>query len=154
MSTVPSLLPVVVQGRPVLAAYSPNERVHLTCPADTCTPSELKARTVTLAGDAGSAYRLGPAFFTEDQIASASALTSADPSMWDVFVTLDAAGARGLKAATSRALQHGSDGRIATIVNGRVVSAPVVRAAIGSGPIQLSGFTQQEAQHLADQLNA
>lgn len=151
--TVPSLLPVVVQGRPVFAVYGPNDDAHLTCLPGACPPADLNARTVTLAG-LGSKYRLGSAFFTEDQVTSASAVASADPATWDLDLTLDADGTRGLEAATKHALLQPLEGRIATVVDGRVVAAPVVQAVIDSGRIQLGGFTQAEAQHLADQLNA
>ena len=153
-STIPQQSSAVVQGRPVLTVYSPNDQVDLTCEADACTASDLSARTVTLAGDVGTKYRLGPAFFTQDQIASASAMSAADPSEWVMLVTLDADGKQGLLAATEQALHESPEARIATVVDGRVVAAPVVQAKINSGLIQLSGFTQQEAQDLANQLNA
>ncbi len=137
----------------MLQVYSPNDDADLTCPPDSCTPSDLDAPTVTLAG-VGSTYRLGPAFFTEDQVASASAVSPDDGLTWVVDLTLDADGTKGLESATNRALGVQPEGRIATVVDGRVVAAPVVRAAIDSGRIELSGFTHDEAQHLADQLNA
>jgi preprotein translocase subunit SecD len=153
-STTPQQSSAVVQGRPVVQVYSPNDQVDLTCEADACTASDLAARTVTLAGDVGSKYRLGPTFFTEEQVASASAMSAADPSEWVVLVTLDADGSRGLLAATKQALQQSPEARIAIVVNGRVDGAPVVHSKITSGLLQLSGFTQQEAQDLANQLNA
>jgi preprotein translocase subunit SecD len=153
-TTIPQTSSAVVQGRPVLAVYSPNDQVDLTCEADACTGSDLSAPTVTLAGDVGSKYRLGPTFFTEDQVASASAMQTVDPSEWVVLVTLDADGTQGMLAATKQALHESPEGRIATVVNGRVVAAPVVQAKINSGLIQLAGYTQQEAQDLANQLNA
>jgi preprotein translocase subunit SecD len=152
-SGTPSLRPAIVQGRPVLQVYSPNDDPDLTCPPDSCPPSDLDARTITLAGF-GSSYRLGPAFFTEDQVASASAVSPDDGLTWVVDLTLDTDGTQGLETATMHALGVQPEGQIATVVDGRVVAAPVVQAAIDSGRIELSGFTQDEAQHLADQLNA
>jgi preprotein translocase subunit SecD len=151
---VPSLLPVVVQGRPVLKVYNANDNVHLTCAPDASAPSELNAPTVTLTSEAGSKYRLGTAFFTEDQVTSASVEASADPSVWVVDLTLDADGTRGLEAATRDALRNDPAGLIATIVDCRVATAAVVQAVIDSGLVQLGGLTQGEAQHLAEQLNA
>ncbi len=137
----------------MLSVDSPNDGVKLTCLPGSCSPSELRARTVTLAGT-GATYRLGPAFFTEDQVATASAAASADPSVWVVDLTLDADGTKGLEAATKDALQMRPEGLIATVVDGRVVAAPVVQAVIDSGHVELSGFTQAEAQHLVLQLTA
>ena len=126
----------------------------LTCDPGACAPSELSARNVTLANAGGSMYRLGPSFFTEDQVASASAVSFGDGSTWDVLLTLDPDGTHGLETATRQALREQGQARIATIVDGRVVTAPIVHVVIDSGHIQLSGFTQQEAEHLAAELNA
>jgi len=49
-STVPSLLPVVVQGRPVLQVYSPNDDADLTCPPDSCRPTTCSRSTRRMAG--------------------------------------------------------------------------------------------------------
>ncbi len=69
-------------------------------------------------------------------------------------LTLNAEETKGLEAATKEALRRNPEGRIATVIDGEVVEAPVVQAVIDSGLVQLSGFTHDEAQHLADQLNA
>jgi hypothetical protein len=153
--TAPSLPPIVVQGRPVLKVYGPKGGEVLTCSPGSCTSADLDHRTVTLASATGSQYRLGPAFFTEDQVASAATLQVPDSSTWIVQMTLDPAGAKSLEAATRDALSRRPAGRTAMIVDGRVTGAPVVQAVIDDGgPIQLSGFTQEEAQRLVAQLNS
>jgi len=151
--TVPPL-PAQVQERPVVKVFGPDDHVHLTCQPNACTPSELRASAVTLAGAAGVRYRLGPAFFTEAQVASASPAPSDDPTVWVVDLTLDADGTKGLETATKEALRQSPAGKVAAVVDGKVVSAPVVQAVIDSGRVELSGFTQQQAQDLADRLNA
>lgn len=137
----------------MLHVYSPNDAAKLTCEPDACVPSDLDAGEVTLAGT-GASYQLGPAFFTQDQVASASATSADDGLTWYVELTLDADGTKGLSDASKDALDEQPEGRIALVVGGKVWTAPAVQNVVKSGLVQLSGFTQAEAQQLADALNA
>ena len=44
--------------------------------------------------------------------------------------------------------------QIAILIDGQVVSAPIIRAEIRKGPIPIEGFTKKEAEELAKRINA
>jgi preprotein translocase subunit SecD len=152
----PSPSSVTLQDRPVLQVYSANElSTELTCDPEACTAADLAAPRITLAGDRGTKYQLGSAVFTQDDVGSALVAATADPSVFNVELTLDADGRRALATATKRAVDAPSpQDRIALVVNGRVLAAPVVQAPIHSGLVQMAGdFTPQGAQDIASSLN-
>jgi preprotein translocase subunit SecD len=144
---------VILQERPVLAIYSPREQAPLTCSPGACSAEDLAAATVTLAADDGRAYALGSIVFTQDNVASATA--SQTLPAWSVDLTLDESGTQALTTATEHAAKSSSpEDQIAVVLDGRVIEVPTVQAPITSGRVQLSGFTQQEAESLANTLSA
>jgi preprotein translocase subunit SecD len=144
---------VILQERPVLSIYSQHEQAPLTCSAGSCSAEALAADTVTLAADDGTAYALGPLVFTQDNVASAT--VSQTSSAWSVDLTLDAAGMQALAKATEQAANSSTPAdQIAVLLDGRVIEVPTVRAPITSGHVQLSGFSQQEAQDIANALSS
>ena len=68
-----------------------------------------------------------------------------------INVTLSEGGAKIFEAVTRNSIGK----RIAIMVDGKVISAPVVRDKISGGKVQITGsFSQQEAEAIAKKLNA
>jgi preprotein translocase subunit SecD len=93
-------------------------------------------------------YELGPVVVDGADVAEASAMQNAAVG-WSVIVRLTPAGMDQLASATRMSV----GGRIAMVVDGRVVSAATLQAPIGSGSVVVtSGVSEAEAKALAERL--
>lgn len=99
---------------------------------------------------------LGAALVTAADVRTATAIAVPTGETWAVEVRLDPTGTRALADATSRLVDAPSpQNQLAIVVDGRVVSSPVVMGPITSGAVQITGnFTEAEAKSLADRLTA
>ena len=94
---------------------------------------------------------LGAGIVDGNDVERAIAQPDAQPgSGWSVYVNLTAEGTAAFETATEAAV--GSE--IAIIIDGRIVSSPVVAAPITSGDVVLaSGLTERAATSLASKLD-
>jgi hypothetical protein len=122
---------------------------------------DLKARpmkdadNVILCDAAGFRYGLGPSALPPAPVTSARPGQASDGS-WAVSVQLDAAATAAFTDFTRNLSGfHPPLNQAAIVINGVVVTAPVVNETIEGGQLQITGpFSQQEAQALADSLGA
>lgn len=106
-------------------------------------------------GDAG--YALGPAEFDGATIADATAVEETQGisnGRWMVSVKFNAEGTRAFADLTARLVgQQWPLNGMALVLDGEVLSAPQVMAAITDGNVQISGgFDQDGAESLAEEL--
>jgi len=102
-----------------------------------------------------SKYILAPAEVLGRQVSKASAgIDSQGASAWYVLLTFNGEGTKAFGALTSRVTSLPSpQNQVAIVLDGLVVSAPVINEAIPSGNAQITGsFSQVEAQDLANVL--
>ena len=102
-----------------------------------------------------SKYILAPAEVLGRQVSKASAgIDSQGASAWYVLLTFNGDGTKAFGALTSRVTSLPSpQNQVAIVLDGLVVSAPVINEAIPSGNAQITGsFSQVEAQDLANVL--
>jgi hypothetical protein len=151
----------VFQLRPVVEVVPRSaaawDQTELTCAGRgeglrDCVGAALEAPRIVLLGPAGDKYVLGARIVDASDVENAGAVTDAPPSSgWSVSVNLTAHGTAAFGTATESAM--GS--RIASVVDGRIVSAPTVQAPITSGNVVVtSGLTEREARSLATRLDA
>ena len=110
---------------------------------------------VTCSREGGSKYILAPAEVLGQQVSEASSgLDQQGTSAWFVSLTFNGEGTRAFGALTSRVTSLPSpQNQVAIVLDGLVVSAPVINEAIPSGNAQITGsFTQTEAADLANVL--
>jgi hypothetical protein len=103
----------------------------------------------------GFRYGLGPSALPAAPVESATP-GPGPTGDWLVTVTLDAAATQAFTDFTSRLSQfHPPLNQAAIVINGVVVTAPVVNETITGGQLQITGpFSQEEAQALTDSLGA
>jgi len=120
------------------------------------TGTDAPTDTIVACSRAGtSKYILAPAEVLGRQVSKASAgLDAQGASAWYVSLTFDGEGTKAFGALTSRVTSLPSPAnQVAIVLDGLVVSAPVINEAIPSGNAQITGnFTQVEAQDLANVL--
>ncbi|HYJ70594.1 MAG TPA: hypothetical protein VEX15_23310 [Nocardioidaceae bacterium] len=135
-SAEPTGPPAEIAFRPVLAKLP--KTADCSKPDVWCTPGHTEA------------YRLGPAELRTPDIVEASARLS-DYGPWVVGITLSDEGATQFEAVTRElADKTGAQAQLAVVVDGVVISAPLVQAAIPGGEIDISAdFTQAAAEQLA-----
>lgn len=103
--------------------------------------------------EAGVAYDLDPAFVAGGVTGAEAFRTAGRDATWAVSVELDGAGAAAL-ARVSRGLVGTAD-RLAVVLDGVVLTAPMVAAPLTTGELQLAGtFDRQEATDLAARLDS
>ena len=134
-----------------------------TTVADSATPvaiaaesqTELPAGSEVLLGRDGTGYLVGPVAAT-GLVFENNASANIQGANWSVVVQLrnGAAGADLWNALTARCYSRDNScptAQIAIVLDGEVISAPVVQEAIFSGgEVQITGdFTEQEARDLA-----
>jgi preprotein translocase subunit SecD len=110
---------------------------------------------VTCSREGASKYILAPAEVLGQQVSKASSgLDQQGASAWFVSLTFNGEGTRAFGALTSRVTSLPSpQNQVAIVLDGLVVSAPVINEAIPSGNAQITGsFTQVEAADLANVL--
>jgi preprotein translocase subunit SecD len=147
-----------LQMRPVESITAPDtdayDRDEPTCGAGAgspCTEAQLQDPDgITLEDEAENRYALGALLVDGSNVTSATTVDLGDGT-WGVQVALDPEGTTAFAAATAEAVTLTPPAnQIAIVVEGVVVSAPIVQAPIDSGQAQISGgFTQQEADDLA-----
>ena len=151
-----------LQLRPVteiVSRSSPDwDEMQMTCAGHgdgfrDCVASTLDAQRIVLVGPGtrGDKYVLGARIVDGNDVERAIAQPDVQPGGgWIVYVDLTAEGTEAFETATEAAV--GSE--IAIIIDGRVVSAPVVAVPISSGDVVVaSGLTQREAIALASRLD-
>jgi preprotein translocase subunit SecD len=152
-----------LQLRPVMQVVARSsadwDETHLTCavrsePIADCVAASLDAPRIVLLspGDGGGKYVLGARIVDGNDVERAIAQPDAQASAgWIVYVDLAAEGTERFETATEAAV--GS--KIAIIIDGRIVSAPVVALPISSGDVVVArGLTQREATALASRLDS
>ncbi len=110
---------------------------------------------VACSREGGSKYILAPAEVLGQQVSKASSgIDQQGASAWFVSLTFNGEGTRAFGALTSRVTSLPSpQNQVAIVLDGLVVSAPVINEAIPSGNAQITGsFTQTEAADLANVL--
>ena len=151
-----------LQLRPVIEIV-PRSSTHwdgtdLTCAAlgealSKCVAATLDAPRIVLLrpGEAGEKYVLGPRIVDGSDVEKAIAQQDAQQGVgWSVYLELTPEGTVAFETATEAAV--GS--KIAIIIDGRIVSSPVVAAPITSGDVALaSGLTERAATSLASKLD-
>jgi preprotein translocase subunit SecD len=116
------------------------------------SPSET---IVACSREGTSKYILAPAEVLGQQVSKASAgLDQQGSASWFVSLTFNGEGTSAFGALTSRVTSLASpQNQVAIVLDGLVVSAPVINEAIPSGNAQITGsFTQVEAEDLANVL--
>lgn len=122
-------------------------------PAAADPPRDEPLVTCSATGD--MAYRLGPVEVPGTEIVSASAAPApGDPTSWVVNLKASEAGTARIADVTRRLSgNQPPENQLAVVVNGLVVTAPAVQAAITAGEVQIGGtFTRQDAEDLAARL--
>jgi preprotein translocase subunit SecD len=102
-----------------------------------------------------SKYILAPAEVLGRQVSKAAAgIDQQGASAWYVLLTFNGEGTKAFGSLTARVTSLASpQNQVAIVLDGLVVSAPVINEAIPSGNAQITGsFTQVEAQDLANVL--
>jgi preprotein translocase subunit SecD len=110
---------------------------------------------VACSREGASKYILAPAEVLGQQVSKASSgLDQQGTSAWFVSLTFNGEGTKAFGALTSRVTSLPSpQNQVAIVLDGLVVSAPVINEAIPSGNAQITGsFTQTEAADLANVL--
>jgi preprotein translocase subunit SecD len=136
------------------ATCGPNAATLIHCIAATLD----QERIVLLAsGPYHDKYVLGPVLIDGRDVAQAFAVptsTLSGTSGWQVEFKLTPEGAKKFEIATKNALHAQPPGnQIAIIVDGRVISAPIVQAPIRNGIGIITGnYDEQRAKTLAAQL--
>ena len=100
-------------------------------------------------------YILAPAEVLGRQVSKAAAgIDQQGASAWYVLLTFNGEGTKAFGSLTARVTSLASpQNQVAIVLDGLVVSAPVINEAIPSGNAQITGsFTQVEAQDLANVL--
>lgn len=122
-----------------------------TNPAPTdCDPTGAQdpTREVPACSEDGTGYRLGPAVLAGTDVESAAARPADGQIGFVVDLTFTPAGTATWGEYTAANVGQ----QVAFVLDGRVVSAPVINTAI-FGPTQVAGdFSEAEAQRLADDL--
>jgi preprotein translocase subunit SecD len=99
-------------------------------------------------------FILGPTELDGSSITDASSGQNSQNGQWEVLVKFNAAGTKVFTEVSQRL--YGAQAplnQFAFVLDGKVVSAPAMRAIITDGNPSISGnFTQESAQTLADQL--
>ena len=110
---------------------------------------------VACSRDGGTKYILAPAEVLGRDISKAAAgIASQSGNQWIVTLEFNGTGTKNFGTLTSRVTSLGSPmNQVAIVLDGLVVSAPVINEAIPSGNAQISGsFSATEAQDLANVL--
>jgi preprotein translocase subunit SecD len=138
-------------------------RTRLTCSGqgdalNDCVASAPDAvRIVLLRPEESEKYVLGPVIVDATDVERATAQLEEleqQPDFWSISIELRAEAAEAFKAATQVAARSpGPQNEIAIILDGRILSSPVVAAPIPSGTFTITGgLTETEAKTLAASL--
>ncbi|MFM8867933.1 MAG: preprotein translocase subunit SecD, partial [Ilumatobacteraceae bacterium] len=140
--------------RPVIQSGTLDQSSTTTTPTSVPDPTD-PAASVLLTDDLGVTYQVGPAEATGDVFEN-DAQADISSGQWAVVVSLrgGAAGEDVWNALTTKCFNREPTcptGQIAIVLDGEVISAPVVQEAVFTGgTVQISGdFTEDEARDLA-----
>ena len=99
----------------------------------------------------GTKYLLGPTVIQSEHVVGADAFIPEDLVVYVVAVTLDETGTSNLKTLTTKLFHQESPlNQLAIVLDGRVMSAPVVNGPVSTGPLYISeGLTADQAQNVA-----
>ena len=109
---------------------------------------------VACSADGGAKYVLGPAELDQTNLQAGGSRAENVNGSWVVLVTFKDTSAGRLAAITDR-LSHQPLGRnqLGIVLDGRVVSAPIVQTHIDGAELQITGnFTQSDARRLAQSI--
>jgi preprotein translocase subunit SecD len=94
------------------------------------------------------------AIVTEKDIRDAQASRDSATGEPEIMLYLDRSGGDRMYEATQRISARRDNGRMAILIDGNLLTAPVVRNAIKDSMVINGGFTERSAQDLADSLMA
>jgi hypothetical protein len=128
-----------VEFRPVVAVSRPKGK---------CAPGRVAG---ILCGRDGLSYTVAPAEVQGSDIRTASASRTGAARRWTVLIELTDRGKARFAALTGRlAGRPAPRNQVATVVDGSVISAPAVQAAITGGSLAIAGsYTETQARRLA-----
>ena len=117
-----------------------------------------KDQPLVTCDESGNKYLLSAAMIQGTQLTRASAGIPQNQVQWVVDLTFDSTARKTFATVTSQIANQTSpltqqQKQFAIVLDGKVISAPVVNSPIPNGQAQISGnFTQTEAQTLANSL--
>jgi preprotein translocase subunit SecD len=132
-----------------------------TCPKSGTSAAPVldnKDEPLVTCDEQGNKYLLSAAMIQGTQLTKASAGIPQNQVQWVVDLTFDSTARKTFATVTSQIANQTSpltqqQKQFAIVLDGKVISAPVVNSPIPNGQAQISGnFTQSEAQTLANSL--
>jgi preprotein translocase subunit SecD len=132
-----------------------------TCPKSGASAPPVvdnKDQPLVTCDEQGNKYLLSAAMIQGTQLTRASAGIPQNQVQWVVDLTFDSTARKTFATVTSQIANQTSpltqqQKQFAIVLDGKVISAPVVNSPIPNGQAQISGnFTQTEAQTLANSL--
>ena len=160
LATTPSAKPTNGSDLAQVTPYLQNLYDNYNCAAEN-DPGKAPADEplVTCSDDGSAKYLLGPVEVPGTNISDATAglaTTSqgATTGEWVVNLTFNSRGTAEFAKISQRLVGlTGSQNQFAIVLDGRVISAPTMNAAITNGKAQISGsFTEDSSKQLAGQL--
>jgi preprotein translocase subunit SecD len=110
-------------------------------------PQPATGLTEAKVADSGDVIYLHPNLIvTNDDIAATRVMSGNTPSAFRVAVTFTATGAEKMRQATAGAVGK----RLAILIDGEVVSAPLLRSVISASAEINGNYTGPEAERIAD----
>jgi preprotein translocase subunit SecD len=127
---------------------------EFTCPDDPDAATQVEdvpSKPLITCDDEGAKYLLSPAVIEGTSLDDASAVPPNQNPQWVVSLDLDSEGSSAFSTVT-KAL-NGMQKPFAIVLDGQVLSAPVVNSPITNGNAEISGgFDQESASDLANSL--
>jgi preprotein translocase subunit SecD len=160
LANTPSASPTNGSDLAQVTPYLQNLYDNFNCNADTDPGAAPAAKPLVTCEDDGSAkYLLGPVEVPGTNISDATAgletnSQGASTGAWVVNLTFNGKGTAEFSAISQRLVKlTGARNQFAITLDGRVISAPTMNAAITDGKAQISGnFTEDSSKQLAGQL--
>jgi preprotein translocase subunit SecD len=160
LANTPSASPTNGSDLAQVTPYLQDLYENYNCAADTDTGNAPASKPLVTCEDDGSAkYLLGPVEVPGTNISDATAglaTTSqgATTGEWVVNLTFNGKGTTQFANISQRLVSlTGAQNQFAIVLDGRVISAPTMNAAITNGKAQISGsFTEDSSKQLAGQL--
>jgi preprotein translocase subunit SecD len=133
------------------SAADQEEFAAFTCDGEP-TPDVADQPLITCNKEGTERYLLGPTLIEGDQLETAAAGVPQNEVQWVVNLEFDASGGEAFANATGALAQRTEpQNRFAIVLDGAVISAPSVSAAIPGGRAEISGnFNQASATELAN----
>jgi hypothetical protein len=128
-------------------------RVQSSVPGDCEGPTPAPA---VFCDGTGTRYTLGPPELDGTQVRSVDAKQSTyDDGQGLIRISLDETGAATFAQLTTQLSETGQEGRVAVVVDGQVVTAPLVTSPITEGQIDISGaFSKSDAEDLVARMSS